>query len=638
MAKRASSARRRGRGIASDAAHQGAQLLAAVELLCERLLGVTAVLERIGNALERRGASPIEHTAHPEPSVEVGRTTGDESGEHADDVRLDAAVAGAGNVTNEAPAPWTFDKLFSAARDQILGNPPRVWTAAELCQTLRLAGAKLATWRGVPGKLVARLRAERLVEAREGGGFCAHVEPRSQGEHRAVEAADGSAPSVTAPSMRSAVSIPWDAIVRAAQQILLEAPSRAWRWAELARAVRDSGVVSPTWKGIHIGLGAKLEALGLIEHVDEHTFKAKAGYPAVVPSSKGTATAEPEASPLPVAVEQDGVDKPAAPVTAGRPDSVIAVADEVDALGSWLSELPGDQRTAQVATWAGRLRRLHDGVGKLDGDEVRRIREEMRPLLGRLVRLTKELGTGWVDALSSSWETDDWDAYVEFQEAVASGREPQLARDQLEVFHRDRVHGLFIEHRRSAKHDAPAVLREALRVLPDSDAIIAKAIQRFGRPIERRAESAISGPPFRRRTDAVQRRESEEPVAARRVPDEVLCITRGKRALVAGGQGSREAHRLAIERSLQFEKLEWVFGERGKASHFRMLEERMHPGRYDLVLLLTSHSGHNSNGLVDACRTARVPLVYLARGYSVTSVVDAIRRQLVSRDRSDAAT
>jgi len=125
---------------------------------------------------------------------------------------------------------------------------------------------------------------------------------------------------------------------------------------------------------------------------------------------------------------------------------------------------------------------------------------------------------------------------------------------------------------------------------------------------------------------------ADEPAAiVREVPDEVLRFTRGRRALIAGGQGSREAHRTAIARSLQLAELEWVFGERGKHAPFHNLESRMRPGRYDLVLFLASHTSHGASRLVESCKAAQIPLVYLARGYSVVSVVEAIRQQLVAR-------
>lgn len=255
----------------------------------------------------------------------------------------------------------------------------------------------------------------------------------------------------------------------------------------------------------------------------------------------------------------------------------------------------------------------------------------MRPLLAGLAQLAKQSRCSWIDALASDWQSDDWDAYVTYNEALAAGQAPELSPEREVIFQRDHVRGLFSAHRRTAAQDAHEVIRDALQVVLPGDPIVARAIQRFGRPAERRMEPSLPQPPHRRVTDRKLKEQSVVPADVKTAPAEILAITKGRRALVAGGQGSREAHRAAIEKSLQLEELQWVYGERGKAAHFNALRERMRPGRYDLVFLLASHSGHCSSGLVEACRTANIPLIYLARGYSVVSVIDAIRQQVVAR-------
>jgi hypothetical protein len=74
-----------------------------------------------------------------------------------------------------------------------------------------------------------------------------------------------------------------------------------------------------------------------------------------------------------------------------------------------------------------------------------------------------------------------------------------------------------------------------------------------------------------------------------------------------------------------------VFSERGAASHYARLEERVKHGSYDFVLFLAGYTSHKAVPFLRVCRARGVPLVYLARGYSLTQVVLAIEEQLVPK-------
>lgn len=636
-------------------------ILRAILHLADRLDGMIGALDRLGGLAERlllarlAGADgSSDPTARPKlgplysprPAIDSSSLRREETPGQGILPGLGARAKSASTpktaTATTTPRPSDFREVIAAARELVRGTPDREWTGADLCRALKDLGARPTSWRGMPMKLPAELKKQGVTEVTGGGRFRATQARNTVSVDRPPRAKH--VPATPRRTDRGAQpppahALPWDTIVSAARRILEDDPTRRWKWAELARAVRENGVDSHSWKGVHIGLVAKLEALDLVERLDEHHFRARAALaPAGDDESEHTAAVI-DSDPSGTDVRERGVDALEPQPVPGRVpeqarssavDSVFAVADEIKSLGSWLEDLPRRQCTAQIASWAGRLRRLHDSVGTLAPEEVRRLREEMRPLLGGLTRLSEQYGTEWIDALSSEWKTDDWSGYVTHHEAVAAGREPELTREREELFHRDRLRGLFNPQRRSAKRDAHEVLREALEVLPESDAVVVRVIQRFGRPVERRLEPQQPLPPFRRMGDR-QATPQAPPPAVRNVPVDIRALTRGKRVLVAGGQGFREADRLAIEQKLELEKLDWVYGELGKGSHFQLLEERIRPGRYDMVLFLASHAGYNSSGLVEACRAAEVPLIYLSRGYSVTSVIESIRQQLLAR-------
>lgn len=238
---------------------------------------------------------------------------------------------------------------------------------------------------------------------------------------------------------------------------------------------------------------------------------------------------------------------------------------------------------------------------------------------------------GWVDALSQDWSMD-WEVYSAYHRAIAAANYPDLPLEREQEYHRAILAGLYLPQRRLSPNDAATAILEAQQVLAPDDPDLAKAIERFGRPDSTSLRSLAT-----RRTRRLMREDGrpvdpkeEMRMATKRfVPDTVLAITRGKRALMAGGQGAREDHRLALVESLDLAELEWVTVEKKQSAPFHRLEERIQAGTYDLVFFLAAHSNHNSGAFVRACKERGVPLVYLSRGYSVTTVVHEVQEQLL---------
>ncbi len=115
------------------------------------------------------------------------------------------------------------------------------------------------------------------------------------------------------------------------------------------------------------------------------------------------------------------------------------------------------------------------------------------------------------------------------------------------------------------------------------------------------------------------------------VPAAVLAVTRGKRALVIGGQGAREDHRLALIEALELEALDWTPGERAKAASYSRLVPGIRAGRYGLVLFLVSFAGHKAAAAVAAVKDTGATLIYLNGGYSVAKVSHEIEKQYINR-------
>lgn len=165
-------------------------------------------------------------------------------------------------------------------------------------------------------------------------------------------------------------------------------------------------------------------------------------------------------------------------------------------------------------------------------------------------------------------------------------------------------------------HIAPVQAQDALQKLIDK----AKLDRVPDRPTftvlygEGTRDGNLSEEPPLRRVDANTK---EPPI------DPVLAFTRGRRAVIAGGQGARESHREAIQEVLQLKELDWVYGERGQQSHLAALAKRVR--KYDFVFFLSGYSGHTP--FTDACKAQGVKIIYVTRGYSINQIIEAIKDQ-----------
>lgn len=365
----------------------------------------------------------------------------------------------------------------------------------------------------------------------------------------------------------------WNLLADTAITLLDNDPHRAWKPDELAWAVATRAHVDVDTPK----LLAKLRERRAIREVEGGAVRSAAMMP-VAPTVIETST-----------------------------DPITALGEEIDRMRPYLQDLSVRERTAQVCAWAGQARKLQDGP--VPAEQA----AEMRAVFGRLTRITQEMPCDWVDALRREWVTD-WDAYVAYY------RNQPLTHEQDQALHRQFLRGLFTQGRRVSEHDAHSLLVDAMEVLPGDDPDLRRAIDLFGDPYSHEHVATSRRPK--------ERGPAPEPEKA---PDDVLAVTRGRKALIAGGQGTREEHRRAIVRSLELADLEWVTSERSQASVFTQLAERIRPGRYDLVIFLASYSSHKSNAFVRACKDAAIPFVYITRGYSVSSIIHAIQEQVVHR-------
>src|SRR5437868_8800695 len=99
------------------------------------------------------------------------------------------------------------------------------------------------------------------------------------------------------------------------------------------------------------------------------------------------------------------------------------------------------QRTAQLAVWAGRVRKLVQQVAKETGRKVQPVFVEFSPLIEKIERIQEARGLGWIDALSPDWLTE-WNTYIEYNRSIVAVEWPNSREAQLRGYFRETLRGL----------------------------------------------------------------------------------------------------------------------------------------------------------------------------------------------------
>lgn len=110
------------------------------------------------------------------------------------------------------------------------------------------------------------------------------------------------------------------------------------------------------------------------------------------------------------------------------------------------------------------------------------------------------------------------------------------------------------------------------------------------------------------------------------VPDHIVAKTQGKRMLIVGGQGAREAHRENYLERFQLRSCEWFTQEKSSSSLLRLVP-KVTLKNYDIMVFLAGYTSHKSQRLITTARRNKLPVVTITRGYSVSSVAHAIEGQ-----------
>ncbi|MDX2038257.1 MAG: hypothetical protein SFX72_16530 [Isosphaeraceae bacterium] len=332
---------------------------------------------------------------------------------------------------------------------------------------------------------------------------------------------------------------------------------------------------------------------------------------------------------------------------------IKALLHEINEGSSHFSVLDSREQKAQLMIWIGKLRRLQLTNASRPAEEV----QELESIFRRLVSISKQYMPGYIDAFQEGY-TADWDVYiVEAQERLREATET-VRRDR-ELRQKREEEALREQERRARLKEQAAVAIEDLRAviashdLPESGldeffAALAKVVSLNGAAepellqLIRPYREHINGSEFRavrKNLDRLQEEDDKvvDDAAFRERFRKIIELTRGRRAVIIGG-AVREDARKSLQKTFEFDELEWEAHESNRPAILKSLEQRVRNRGIDLLLILKEFVSHSIPGTFrPLCDDFEIPCLMVEKGYGASQVAEAIRTGLLKETLSEPA-
>lgn len=368
----------------------------------------------------------------------------------------------------------------------------------------------------------------------------------------------------------------WEAITDEAVGLLRELSHVEWNAGKLAAELHVRGVLTGSRQGVHWKLlrklGDRVTYEGRGERIRLKPAPVSTASPAIVPA--GTFSAELSA------LERE-------------------VQEGLPALRN--AQLHREQRTAQLAVWAGQARALR--ARATDDRALDRIAD----LLYTIADARRGLGCGFIDALTREWEPPSWSAYCRYFDGVVRDIDPHLETEEEQALWSALAQALLHRPPPAGRNDWE-VFKQAKEILGDDHPSIAAARARLFPPTR---SAPPPGPPSR--PASAPSRPAPAPIAppapaAPPAPRDALAMTRGRRALVISTLHEAPEARSAYQTAFKFSDFRWLTANETTAHHVDELVRTLTPGKYHLALFV-GPMNHVAERALDACFDAGAQVV-----------------------------
>ena len=318
---------------------------------------------------------------------------------------------------------------------------------------------------------------------------------------------------------------------------------------------------------------------------------------------------------------------------------------EIDDGAVHFGMLDAREQKAQLMIWIGKLRRLQLSNASRPTDEI----QQLEAVFRRLVSLSKQYMPGYIDAFQEGY-TADWDIYIaeaqeQFRQATDQGR-----RDRELKQHREELAMKEAERKKVSQVAALAAIADLRAVitthnLPEEGmdeftTVLARVVNLGGAgepellSLVRPFREQLNGSEFRalrKHLDRIQEDEDKlgETAVIRERYQELIALTRGKKALLIGGS-VREDSRRSLRQTFEFDELEWEPYEGSRPAALKSLEQRVKNRGMDIVLILKDFVGHTvSERLRPLCEEFDIPCLMVEHGYGAHQVGETLRAGLL---------
>ncbi len=326
---------------------------------------------------------------------------------------------------------------------------------------------------------------------------------------------------------------------------------------------------------------------------------------------------------------------------------IKALQNEIEQGSLHFAILESREQKAQLMIWIGRLRRLQASNPARPTEEV----QLLEMIFRRLVSLSKQYMPGYIDAFQEGY-TADWDLYIaEAQEQLRLASEQSRKERELRQLREEQSlrevarKKLSRESALEAISDLRAVISS--RNLPDEgmddfNNVLLRVVNLGGSgepellSLVRPFREQINGADFRalrKHLDRIVEDESREgeAVALRERYQELISLTRGRKALLVGG-AVREDARRSLEQTFEFDELEWEPYESSRPAALKSLEQRVKNQGVDFVLILKDFVGHSvTDRLRPLCEEFQIPCLMVEHGYGAHQVGETLRAGLINK-------
>lgn len=320
---------------------------------------------------------------------------------------------------------------------------------------------------------------------------------------------------------------------------------------------------------------------------------------------------------------------------------------EVDRGIQFLDALSIHSRSSQIAIWAGTARKYQDIIEEWEADIPDEFLRKIKVFFGKLTTVTRDLDCDWIDALKRSYETD-WNKYIKKEKSNLKQnlqrekrvreflKEPPKERKQDRKVIRRRLRELAQQEDTSAE-EAKSVLSEGMDLLVLDEPALVKLAKHFYDELEDDKFDPLKKV-VEEQTDMGNDNQDEgdeqevipRPTLGPTVKDEVLNVTRDKRAMAIGEQVSK-VWKNRIRDAFKMRSLDWYDPEEQDDDAFHNLKNNQSLQNMDYILILKSRLNTDFSKVKNICDSLSPKTLVIEGGAGIAPIRNSLQNQVLTQ-------